>query len=90
MTPDMIFSNLSVILASALGAGIGSFFSFRIAAYQIASNKQIEVEKEIKPLLFMLKQQFERFKSIHDQINKEMEERFKDKNDDWEASCINI
>ncbi|MCM1060673.1 MAG: hypothetical protein NC452_10295 [Eubacterium sp.] len=88
MTVEIIFSNLSVILASALGAGIGSFFAFKIAVYQITLGKKTELEKTINPFLFEMRLQFEKAKAIHDAICSLKSRPVKP--EDWETACINI
>lgn len=88
MNNEMIISNLITVLASALGAGIGGFFAFQIAIYQIKSGKKIELEKAIDPFLFEMKLQCEKAKSIHDEISELKQRRIK--TDDWNRACADI
>ena len=88
MTNEMIITNLITILSSALGAGIGGFFAFQIAIYQIKVGKKTELEKVINPFLFEMKLQCEKAKSIHDGISELKSKRIK--TDDWKCACINI
>ena len=88
MTNEMIITNLITILSSALGAGIGGFFAFQIAIYQMKIGKKTELEKVINPFLFEMKIQCEKAKRIHDEISELKSKRIK--NDDWKYACINI
>lgn len=88
MTFEMIFSKICVILASALGAGIGGLFACKIAVYQVKAGKKTELEKIINPFFFEMKLQIEKAKIIHDEIAKLKLIPFN--TGDWKKSCINI
>lgn len=88
MSSEMIISNLITVLASALGAGIGGFFAFQVAIYQIKAGRKNELEKTITPFLFEIKLQCEKAKGIRDEIEELKHKKIP--TDSWNKKCIDI
>ena len=56
----MIMDNIATFITTALGAGIGGYFTFKIAIWQLSANRKAKLEEDVEPILFELKIEYEK------------------------------